>query len=69
MQDQFLKRSTESRGAVLNCDNAGLNAYRIQKAARKDQEQRLNSIEEDVAQLRTNVSEILNILKSLTVSK
>lgn len=55
-----LYKSTES-GAVLNKDNAALNAYRTRKA----KEKKLDSFEKDIISLKNDISEIKELLKGL----
>ena len=56
-------RDNNSRG-ILNTDNKGLVAYKMQKQARFNQNNKINRLTEDVNELKSNISEIKNLLVS-----
>jgi hypothetical protein len=56
-------RDNNSRG-ILNTDNVGLTAYKMQKRARLNQENKINRLTEDVNELKSDISEIKNLLVS-----
>lgn len=51
--------------AILNTDNKGLIAYKMQKQARLNQNNKINRLTEDVNELKTEISEIKNLLVCL----
>jgi len=57
-------RDNSSRG-ILNTDNSGLIAYKMQKKTRLNQDSKINKLTEDVDELKSNISEIKNLLVSL----
>lgn len=57
-------RHNSSRG-ILNTDNSGLIAYKMQKKARLNQDSKINKLTEDVDELKSDISEIKNLLVSL----
>lgn len=57
-------RDNSSRG-ILNTDNSGLIAYKMQKKTRLNQDSKINKLKEDVDELKSNISEIKNLLISL----
>lgn len=62
MDDRHLKRDPRAPGAVLNTNRAELEAYKIQKAVRSAQEQRLNRLEQQVADMDDKLGQILSLL-------
>lgn len=60
MHDKFV-RAKNNPGAVLNTDDSGLRAYKLRKARSAD----LNSMRDEVKELRGDVNRILGLLEKL----
>jgi hypothetical protein len=68
MNNKYLKTDVEglvkdpNSGAVLNVDNAKLDAYRKQKAALKlnmENNERINKVEKDLSEIKEMLSQLL----------
>jgi len=57
-------RDNNSRG-ILNTDNKGLVAYRLQKENRFKQQDQVERLANDVIKLKDDISDIKNLLVSL----
>ena len=57
-------RDMSSRG-ILNVDASGLEAYKIKKRARLNQNNQINRLKNDVNQLKEEMFEIKNLLVRL----
>ena len=59
-----LVRDTHSK-AIISVDATGLEAYKMQKQARLNQNIKITRLTEDVNELKNEISEIKNLLISL----
>ena len=55
----------EESGAILNVDNKGLNAYRVARDNRIKQLEKEERMENEIDNIKSDVSEIKNILNEL----
>lgn len=52
MKDIHIKRSEENPGAILNTDLEGLNQYKKLKYSRKDLEDSINNLKEEIRMIK-----------------
>ena len=55
-----------STGAILNNDSSQYNQYLSQRAKRKQGEDRIDNIEDDLKSLKDDINEIKTLLKALS---
>lgn len=65
MRDNMIKRDPSAPGAILNMDRQGLAQYKEHKRMRSLTEQRLNKLEDDLASLKGDVSQVLDFLRKM----
>lgn len=56
-------RDMNNPGAVLNIDNAALEAYKLQKKSLKEKDNEINEIKNELQEVKLLLSELLNRLK------
>jgi len=57
------KRRSDNQGAVINVDKNGLQAYKIRREKETNKLNEINSIREEVAELKSLLSQVLEKLK------
>ena len=56
-------RMAGNEGAIINTDNDALKAYKLQKQAERAKEQEINTLKEDVQQIKDLLSQLLEKIK------
>ncbi len=60
--DGFIRMSG-NEGAIINTDNDALKAYKLQKQAERAKEREINTLKEDVQQIKDLLSQLLEKIK------
>ena len=56
--DGFL-RSESNPGAIINVDNDALKAYKLRRSRETDKQKEINSLKEEITNLKTLLSQLL----------
>ena len=57
------KRRSDNQGAIINVDKNGLQAYKLRREKETNKLNEINSIREEVAELKSLLSQVLEKLK------